>query len=131
MEVRRHALVTAVEDAAQHLATRLEIEVDGAGDEERLRTAALQMAAGILRQASGSVASLHGRPVDVNVRVRVDGRSVLMHSGSLRVVPERALLAKLASALEGTGRVRVLGGFVPQREKPRWKTRRPETADAN
>jgi len=123
--------VIPVEDAAQHLATRLEIEVDGDGREERLRTAALQMAAGILRQASGSVAALHGRPVDVNVRVRIDGRSVLMHSSSLRVVPERALLAKLASALEGSGRVRVLGGFVPQREKPRWQSRRPAAAEAN
>jgi hypothetical protein len=54
-----------------------------------------------------------------------------MHSSSLRVVPERALLAKLASALEGSGRVRVLGGFVPQREKPRWQSRRPAAAEAN
>jgi DNA polymerase-3 subunit alpha len=122
--------VIAIEDAAQHLATRLEIEVDGGGDEPRLVTAALQMASGILRQASGSVASLSGRPVDVNVRVLVDGRSVLLHSSSLRVVPDRELLSKLAGAVQGFGRVRVRGGFVPQREKPRWKSRQRQHADA-
>jgi hypothetical protein len=53
-----------------------------------------------------------------------------MHSNSLHVVPERGLLAKLASTLEGVGRVRVLGGYVPQREKPRWQNRRAEHADA-
>jgi hypothetical protein len=26
--------------------------------------------------------------------------------------------------------VRVLGGFVPQREKPRWQRRQPQHADA-
>ena len=104
-----------IEDAAQHLATRIEITIDGEQDEPRLASAAMQMASGILRQASGGMASLSGRPVDVNVRVLVDGRSVLMHSNSLHVVPERGLLAKLASTLEGVGRVRVLGGYVPQR----------------
>jgi DNA polymerase-3 subunit alpha len=121
--------VLPIEDAAQHLATRLEIEVDGGGGEPKLVTAALQMSSGILRQASGSVAALSGRPVDVNVRVNVDGRSVLMHSSSLHVVPDRALLSKLASALQGVGRVRVHGGFVPQREKPRWKSRQPAHAE--
>jgi DNA polymerase-3 subunit alpha len=121
--------VIAIEDAAQHLATRLEIEVDGAG-EPQLVAGAMQMASGILRQASGSVAALSGRPVDVNVRVLVDGRSVLLHSGSLRVVPGRELLGKLAHAVQGHGRVRVLGGFVPQREKPRWARRPAQHADA-
>ena len=122
--------VIGIEDAAQHLATRIEITIDGEQNEPRLASAAMQMASGILRQASGSMASLSGRPVDVNVRVLVDGRSVLMHSNSLHVVPERGLLAKLASTLEGVGRVRVLGGYVPQREKPRWQNRRTEHADA-
>ena len=99
--------------------------------EPRLASAALQMASGMLRQASGSVASLSGRPVDVNVRVLVDGRSVLMHSGSMRVVPDRELLQKLAATLQGVGRVRVIGGFVPQREKPRWQARRAEHAGAD
>jgi hypothetical protein len=52
-----------------------------------------------------------------------------MHSSSLHVVPDRALLSKLASALQGVGRVRVHGGFVPQREKPRWKSRQPAHAE--
>jgi hypothetical protein len=53
-----------------------------------------------------------------------------MHSNSLHVVPERALLSKLATTLEGVGRVRVLGGFVPQRERPKWQQRRPAHADS-
>jgi hypothetical protein len=47
-------------------------------------------------------------------------------------VPERALLTKLATALDGVARVRVLGGYVPQRERPRWGARRtPDPAHAN
>ena len=88
------------------------------------------MASGIIRQASGTIVALHGRPVDVNIRVQVNGRNVLMHSNSLHVVPERALLSKLATTLEGVGRVRVLGGFVPQRERPKWQQRRPAHADS-
>jgi hypothetical protein len=90
------------------------------------------MASGILRQAAGSVAALSGRPVDVDVRAEVGGRVVLMRSNALRVVPERALLTKLATALDGVARVRVLGGYVPQRERPRWGARRtPDPAHAN
>lgn len=122
--------VIPIEDAAQHLATRIEITVDGDNPESRQVTSALQMASGILRQASGTIVALHGRPVDVNIRVQVNGRNVLMHSNSLHVVPERALLSKLATTLEGVGRVRVLGGFVPQRERPKWQQRRPAHADS-
>jgi hypothetical protein len=82
------------------------------------------MASGILKQASGTVAALHGRPVDVHLRVTIDGRCVQMRSGSLRVVPERALLAKVAATLDGVGKVRVIGGYVPQRERPKWGARR-------
>ena len=122
--------VIPIEDAAQHLATRIEISLDSACAGERGTTSALQMASGILKQASGTVAALQGRPVDVHLRVAVDGRSVTLRSGSLRVVPERALLAKVAATLEGVGRVRVIGGFVPQRERPRWAARR-EAAHAD
>jgi DNA polymerase-3 subunit alpha len=116
--------VIPIEDAAQHLATRLEISVIPGRESDRASLGALQMASGILRQAAGSVAALSGRPVDVDVRAEVDGRIVLMRSGALHVVPERALLTKLATALDGVARVRVLGGYVPQRERPRWGARR-------
>ena len=130
--------VIPIEDAAQHLATRIEISVDAGGDAAgahdegrdvpgsgaRATLGALQMASGILKQASGTVAALHGRPVDVHLRVTVDGRCVQMRSGSLRVVPERALLAKVAATLDGVGKVRVIGGYVPQRERPKWGARR-------
>ncbi len=130
--------VIPIEDAAQHLSTRLEITVDadaaGAEDARGIEPA-LQMASGLLRQAAGSVASLQGRPVDVHLRLVVGARAVLMHSAAIRVVPERALLAKLAATLEGVGKVRVIGGHIPQRERPRrWEqrdgTRQREEAEA-
>jgi hypothetical protein len=116
--------VIPIEDAAQHLATRLEISVLAGRESDRESLGALQMASGILRQAAGSVAALSGRPVEVDVRAEVDGRTVLLRSSALHVVPERALLTKLATALDGVARVRVLGGYVPQRERPRWGARR-------
>ncbi|MBU3684555.1 MAG: DNA polymerase III subunit alpha [Phycisphaerales bacterium] len=124
--------IIPIEDAAQHLATRLEISVVAGRESDPEAIGALQMASGILRQAAGSVAALSGRPVDVDVRTEVGGRVVLMRSSALHVVPERALLTKLATALDGVARVRVLGGYVPQRERPRWGARRtPDPAHAN
>ena len=124
--------IIPIEDAAQHLATRLEISVVAGRESDPEAMGALQMASGILRQAAGSVAALSGRPVDVDVRTEVGGRVVLMRSSALHVVPERALLTKLATALDGVARVRVLGGYVPQRERPRWGARRsPDPAHAN
>ncbi|MFO0962697.1 MAG: DNA polymerase III subunit alpha [Phycisphaerales bacterium] len=114
--------VFAIDDAAEHLSTRLEITVDADGARTPVEPA-LHMASGLLRQAAGSVASLRGRPVDVHLRVLLEGRAVLLHSAGIRVVPERALLAKLAATLAGVGRVRVVGGHVPQRERPKWQQR--------
>ena len=115
--------VIPIEDAAQHLATRLEIAVEADRAEPGALAGALQMASGLLRQAGGSVASLQGRPVDVFIRVTVDGRDVQLRSHAVRVVPERSLIAKLANTLEGVGRVRIVGGHVPQRERPAWQKR--------
>jgi DNA polymerase III alpha subunit len=124
--------IIPIEDAAQHLATRLEISVVAGRESDPEAMGALQMASGILRQAAGSVAALSGRPVDVDVRTEVGGRVVILRSNALHVVPERALLTKLATALDGVARVRVLGGYVPQRERPRWGARRtPDPAHAN
>ncbi|MFM9098548.1 MAG: DNA polymerase III subunit alpha [Phycisphaerales bacterium] len=124
--------IIPIEDAAQHLATRLEISVVAGRESDPEAMGALQMASGILRQAAGSVAALSGRPVDVDGRTEVEGRVVLMRSSALHVVPERALLTKLATALDGVACVRVLGGYVPQRERPRWGARRtPDPAHAN
>jgi DNA polymerase-3 subunit alpha len=115
--------VIPIEDAAQHLATRMEITVEAERAESASLAAALQMASGLLRQSAGSVAALRGRPVDVYVRVLVGGREVQMRSSALRVVPDRQLLSKLAGMLEGVGRVRIEGGYVPQRERPAWQKR--------
>jgi DNA polymerase-3 subunit alpha len=118
--------VIPIEEAAQHLATRLELILDGSGEDAAAADgarSALEMARGFLRQASGSVANLRGRPVGVYVRVPVRGRVVELHARGLSVVPERGLISRLSSALEGVGRVRVVGGHVPQRERPAWSRR--------
>jgi DNA polymerase-3 subunit alpha len=120
--------VIPIEDAAQHLATRIEIAVDAGAEGRPEALAALQMASGMLRKAAGSVVSLSGRPVPVEVRVPAGDSNVQLRSASLRVVPDRALLGGLANTLQGVARVRVIGGHVPQRERPRWGARRAEAA---
>jgi DNA polymerase-3 subunit alpha len=113
--------VIDIKDASQFLATRIEISVDG--ESNGRAEPALQMASGVLRQACSSVASLRGRPVDVHVNIRVEGRLVHFKSRGLRVVPDRDLLGKLSGVLQGVARVSVHGGFVPEREQPRWQKR--------
>jgi DNA polymerase-3 subunit alpha len=115
--------VVPIQDAAQFLATRLDVTLDVDATNGEPVEPALSMASGVLRQACGSVVSLQGRPVDVHVKLQMDGRLVHMHSRGLRVVPDRALLAKLSSALQGVARVTVHGGYLPQREQPRWQKR--------
>jgi hypothetical protein len=66
--------------------------------------------------------------VPVEVRVPAGDSNVQLRSASLRVVPDRALLGGLANTLQGVARVRVIGGQVPQRERPRWGARRAEAA---
>ncbi len=113
--------VIDIKDASQYLATRIEITVDG--ESNGRAEPALQMASGVLRQACSSVASLRGRPVDVHVNVRVDGKTVHFKSRGLRVVPDRELLGKLSGVLQGVARVSVHGGYIPEREQPRWQKR--------
>jgi DNA polymerase III subunit alpha len=113
--------VLPIDEAAQHLATRLDLTIEGERDEPV--APALQMASGLLRQASGSALNLQGRPVDVHLHVHAGGRVVHMHARGVRVVPDRALLSKLGTALQGVGRVSVQGGYVPQRERPKWQQR--------
>lgn len=135
--------VIPIEEAAQHLAMRLELLIDAGehgpdGSDAAGSTAttesvksALEMARGFLRQASGSVANLRGRPVAVHLHVHAQGRVVELHARGLSVVPERGLIAKLSSALEGVGRVRVVGGYVPQRERPAWTRRAWQGSERN
>jgi hypothetical protein len=54
-----------------------------------------------------------------------DSRRVSLQSHRLRVVPDRALLEAIRG-LVGPGGVRVRGGWVPERRKPKqWGARRP------
>ncbi len=120
--------VIALDDAEAHLGTKLEICVDCTtqNDEssERVVTGTMEMLAGLLKQASGSAALASGRSVDTSIHLLQDSRRVTLHAGKLRVVPTRALLDSLRR-LVGTDAVRVKGGWVPERRKPKqWGSRR-------
>jgi DNA polymerase-3 subunit alpha len=116
--------VIAIEQAGQFLATRLDLVLDGepAGGEpfEPL----VQMIAGSLRKASGSVASLQGRPVDVSIHVDLGDDRVTLVADRIRVVPDAVLVGELTRLL-GPGRVLVRGGHRPAKRAPRqWEQKK-------
>jgi hypothetical protein len=86
------------------------------------------MAAGVLRQASGSSQALQGRPVDVMLRVEIEeGRDVVMSARGIRVVPTQALMARLRETLGALGEVHLVGGWLPPKKEPRrWGAPRGE-----
>ncbi|MBL9119182.1 MAG: DNA polymerase III subunit alpha [Phycisphaerae bacterium] len=118
--------VVPIDCAAQHLAQRLDLIIEGDRDPngEPIEPT-LKMLAGTLRQASGSVASLQGRPVPVSIHVDLADKRVTLASERLRVVPDAPLLDRLRRFLGASG-VRVRGGYLPPRRAPRgeWKARR-------
>ncbi len=122
--------VIPIEHASQWLSQRLDLIIDGFAprDGEPLEPL-LKMLAGTLRQASGSVASLQGRPVPVSIHVDLAEQRVTLSADRLRVVPDGQLLGRLRHFLGNQG-VRVRGGYLPPRRPPRgeWKLRRAEEA---
>lgn len=120
--------------AAAHLANSIEIRLDAeraATSDEDSRRALLgtvRMLAGALRQASGSVANLKGRPVEVRVQLGVDGGSVALLPQGVRVVADRDVLRRL-SDIVGPGRVVVRGGYVPPRRERGGRGRFRDTDD--
>jgi DNA polymerase-3 subunit alpha len=112
--------VVPIEEAAMHLATRIDLLVadDGAEAEGPGLEATVKLLHGMLRQASSSVAALQGRPVEVSVTIAVGEDAVRLAPRGIRVVPESGLLSRLGELL-GPGRVRVRGGFRPERARPR------------
>ncbi len=118
--------IIPIEAASQHLAQRLDLVIDGErGPDGEPIEPTLKMLAGTLRQASGSVASLQGRPVPVSIHVDLDDKRVTLASERLRVVPDAGLIDRLRRFL-GANAVRVRGGYLPPRRQPRgeWKSRR-------
>ncbi len=117
--------VIALEDAERHLGTLLEISVECGGELETAANGTVEMLAGLLKQANNSAALAQGKSVDVMVHLDNDSRRVTLQSHRLRVVPDRALLEAIRG-LVGPGGVRVRGGWVPERRKPKqWGARRP------
>jgi len=116
--------VVPIEQAGQFLATRIDLLLDAepAGGEpfEPL----LHMVAGTLRKASGSVASLQGRPVEVSIHVDLGADRVTLVADRLRVVPDATLVSELTRVL-GSGRVLVRGGHCPPKRQPRhWEQKK-------
>jgi DNA polymerase-3 subunit alpha len=105
--------VVPVDEASRHLASRLEIEFDD-GVSNGTTSTSMEMVAGILQQAAATPAP--GRPVEVVVRVKTEGRHVLLRPSRMRVVLEPALLERLGSVV-GPEHLRVIGGAPPAREE--------------
>lgn len=111
--------VIPVERLPSLLATRLDILFDEARPDDRDGVDhRMRFVSGHLRQASRSVAALSGRPVETAVHLRLnDGRTVVLSSPGIRVVPDDELVARLRDA--GADGVRVRGGYVPPRKEDR------------
>jgi len=117
-----------LEAAPQHLAMSIELRFVESNDErsdplpERMR-----LAAGLLRQATGVSGAQRGRAVPVHISIAprdLDGRVVRLTS-KVSVLPDPALLSQLRD-LVGEGDLRVVGGYVPRRERKTWnRTREP------
>ncbi len=126
--------VLPIEQAQEHLATRVELRLRGKhGDQDEPFAVVWRMVGGILRQAAGGSQSLQGRPVDTFLRIELeDGREVVMAARGLRVVPSAALLTRLRETLGELGDVNVIGGWIPAKREPRrtFNTNRSEGAFA-
>lgn len=101
------------------LGTRLDILFDESRPDDRDGVDhRMRFVSGHLRQASRSVAALSGRPVETAVHLRLrDGRTVVLASPGIRVVPDDDLLKRLRDA--GADGVRVRGGYIPPRKEDR------------
>jgi hypothetical protein len=118
--------VIPLDDAAAHLATRLEIAIECGGDDARAAENTLDMVAGLLKQASSGASMTPGKPVEVVVHLDGDARRVTLAAHRLRVVPARPLLDALRRIVGGD-RVRVKGGWTPERRKPKQWGGRPRS----
>ena len=124
--------VVPIEDMPARLATRLEILFDARpqeGDEREALDHRMRFVSGHLRQASRSVQSLNGRPVETVVHLKLrDGRHVVMSAPGLRAVPTSELSARLRDA--GADGIRIRGGFVPASSREgRRRSRRTAVAE--
>jgi DNA polymerase-3 subunit alpha len=111
--------VVPIEEVSTHLATRLEIRLEaepGPDHEGPPPEMALDLLHGLLRQASSSVASLQGRPVEVALDVDLGRERITLLPRGLRVVPDPDLLHRIASVV-GEANLRVVGGWRPTRNR--------------
>ncbi len=117
--------VIALEEAEKHLGTLLEVAVDCGSEAEGTAASTMEMVAGLLKQATNSASMSQGRAVDVMIHLDGDVRRTSLHSHRLRVVPDPMLLESLRRIV-GADRVRVRGGWTPERRKPKqWGGKRP------
>jgi DNA polymerase-3 subunit alpha len=118
--------VIPLDEAAAHLATRLEVAIECGGDDARAAENTLDMVAGLLKQAGSAASMTPGKPVEVVVHLDGDARRVTLAAHRLRVVPTRSLVESLRRVV-GADRVRVKGGWTPERRKPKQWGGRPRS----
>ena len=114
--------VIPIEQAAAHLATKLEIRFiepkpdDPDGEPVRQR---MQLAAGVLKQATGNIAAREGQAVDTFIHIELaDGGCAILATHEMQVVPHEALLSQLRG-VAGVDGIRVRGGWRPPRKESR------------
>jgi DNA polymerase-3 subunit alpha len=116
--------VLPIEAAPQHLATKIELRFvepkpgTNEGDPIKQR---MQLALGVLKQASRSAATMSGRAVPTVIHLELaNGGSAVLLSRKLEVIPDDVLRSQLVS-VAGVDGVRVKGGFRPPPKPARRK----------
>lgn len=105
--------VMKIQDAPQHLAGRVEIDLVDDPEREPL-AGTMQMVAGLLHQAGGARIAEGGRAADVFVNLLTQGRRFTLRLNRTRVIAEPYLLQRLRD-LAGPQNVRVISGGPPRR----------------
>jgi len=121
--------VIPIEASPRQLGTALEIDFI---EQEGVATQ-MRVAAGLLKQATGASSVGRGRAVEVRLNLHLVDRpheAVELASGRLRVIADEQLVGELRD-LVGDDHVRVLGGFIPKRERRGGRRREPAMAGAN
>ena len=117
--------VIEVENAANHLASCIEILFEDGAEDDPVRMERMRSVAGMLKDASE--AAFEGHRVEPLVRVDADGSRVSLRTRRFSVVPTEDLVSRIKGVV-GQECVRVVGGYIPS-PPPRPKRGRPRRFD--
>ncbi len=104
--------VIRIQDAPQHLAGRIEIDLVDDPELDPVEPQ-MQMVAGLLQQTGGAKIADGGRPAEVYLYLVTGGKRYTLRANRLRVIAESDLLHRLRQTV-GQNRVRVISGGIPK-----------------